>query len=254
MTSARPARINTAVRTSWSVGLLALAIGPGWAGAQEPLRNVIFEDGRALRVVDVRFDSGEAVLRTDAGLEVRVPARSVVGVEPAVDAPPEPDPIAVEEVRATAMRLADETEWRRAAGRYAETIAASADRHGLDRALLAAVAKVESNFDPFALSPKGACGMLQLIPATARRFGVRNVFDPSQNIEGGARYLRWLLDRFSGDVELALAGYNAGEGAVDRHGGVPPYRETQRYVVKVLDHARGEPAQAPGENGETEKK
>jgi soluble lytic murein transglycosylase-like protein len=242
------------MRTLGAVGLLALAIGFGPTRAQEPLRNVIFEDGRALRVLELRFASGEAVLRTDAGLEVRVPAASVVAVEAAVDAPPEPDPIAVDEVRSMAKRLADESEWRRAAGRFADTIAAAADRHGLDRALLAAVAKVESNFDPFALSPKGACGMLQLIPATARRFGVRNVFDPSQNVEGGARYLRWLLDRFSGDVELALAGYNAGEGAVDRHGGVPPYRETQRYVGKVLDHARGEPGQEPGENGETEKK
>ncbi|HEX6850723.1 MAG TPA: lytic transglycosylase domain-containing protein [Candidatus Polarisedimenticolaceae bacterium] len=242
------------MRTPGAVLLLALAIGSGLARAQEPLRNVVFEDGRALRVVDVRFASGTALLRTDAGLEVRVPAASVIAVEPAVDAPPEPDPIAVDEVRAVAAELADETTWRRAAGPFADTIAASADRHGLDRALLAAVAKVESNFDPFALSPKGACGMLQLIPATARRFGVRNVFDPTQNIEGGARYLRWLLDRFSGDVELALAGYNAGEGAVDRHGGVPPYRETRRYVVKVLDHARGDSAQEPGENGVADRK
>lgn len=229
--------------------MLLLAAGPGAIRAQEPLRNVVFEDGRGLRVTEVRFESGEAILRTDAGLELRVPAASVVAVEAAVDAPPEPDPIAVEEVRSVALALADETAWRRAAGRYADTIAAAADRHGLDRALLAAVAKVESNFDPYALSPKGACGMLQLIPATARRFGVRKLFDPVQNIEGGARYLRWLLDRFSGDVQLALAGYNAGEGAVDRHGGVPPYRETQRYVVEVLDHARGETPQDPGEKG-----
>jgi hypothetical protein len=215
---------------------------------------VIFEDGRALRVEAVRFEDGSAVLRTDAGLEVRVPASSIVAVEAAVDAPPEPDPIDVDGIREAAADLADETRWRRAAGRYADAIAGAADRHGIDRALLAAVAKVESNFDPFALSPKGACGMLQLIPATARRFGVHNLFDPQQNIEGGARYLRWLLDRFSGDVELALAGYNAGEGAVDRHGGVPPYRETRRYVVKVLDHARGEDAQGPAVNGTVEKK
>jgi soluble lytic murein transglycosylase-like protein len=75
------------------------------------------------------------------------------------------------------------------------------------------------------------------MPATARRFEVKNVFDPAQNVEGGARYLRWLLDRFGGRLDLALAGYNAGEGAVDRYHGIPPYRETTGYVLRVLDHA-----------------
>ena len=242
------------MRSPRALTLFCLAAAWAPCGAEEPLRNAIFEDGRALRVQAVRFESGEAVLRTDAGIELRVPAASVVAIEAAVDAPPEPDPVAVEAIREAAADLAQEGRWRQAAGRYADAIADAADRHGIDRSLLAAVAKVESNFDPFALSPKGACGMLQLIPATARRFGVRNVFDPSQNIEGGARYLRWLLDRFSGDVELALAGYNAGEGAVDRHGGVPPYRETQRYVVKVLDHARGPVDQDADGNGTLSKK
>jgi soluble lytic murein transglycosylase-like protein len=127
--------------------------------------------------------------------------------------------------------------WRKAAGRYADAIAAAADRNALDRALLAAVAKVESNFNPYAVSPRGACGILQLMPGTAKRFGVTNVFDASQNIDGGARYLRWLLDRFKGRVDLALAGYNAGEGAVDRHRGIPPFAETEWYVLKVLDRA-----------------
>jgi soluble lytic murein transglycosylase-like protein len=99
------------------------------------------------------------------------------------------------------------------------------------------VAKVESNFDPFAVSPRGACGILQLMPKTARRFGVEKIFDADQNIDGGARYLRWLLDRFGGRVDLALAGYNAGEGAVERHRGIPPFAETQWYVLKVLDRA-----------------
>ena len=242
------------MRSPRAVTLFVLALAGAPIGAGEPLRNVVFEDGRALRVQAFRFENGEAVLRTDVGLEVHVPAATVVAVENAVDAPPEPDPVAVDAIRLAAADLAEESRWRKAAGRYADAIAESADRHGIERSLLAAVAKVESNFDPFALSPKGACGMLQLIPATARRFGVRNVFDVEQNIEGGARYLRWLLDRFSGDVELALAGYNAGEGAVDRHGGIPPYRETQRYVGKVLDHARPPADQDVGENGTFSKK
>jgi soluble lytic murein transglycosylase-like protein len=115
----------------------------------------------------------------------------------------------------------------------------------LDRALLAAVAKIESNFNPFAISPRGACGILQLMPATAKRFGVKSVFDVEQNIEGGAAYLRFLLDRFGGRVDLALAGYNAGEGAVDRHHGIPPFAETQWYVIKVLDKAAQTGQSAP---------
>jgi soluble lytic murein transglycosylase-like protein len=92
----------------------------------------------------------------------------------------------------------------------------------------------ESSFKSRAISPKGARGLMQLMPGTAMRFGVTNVFDPRQNIEGGARYLRFLLDRFDGDVNLALAGYNAGEGAVEKYGWrIPPYAETQEYVRRI---------------------
>ncbi|MDF1530118.1 MAG: transglycosylase SLT domain-containing protein [Sedimenticola sp.] len=110
-----------------------------------------------------------------------------------------------------------------------------APEYGLEPELVLAVIAAESNFDPQAHSHMDARGLMQLIPATARRFGVANSFDPAQNIGGGAAYLGWLLDRFGEDILLALAGYNAGEGAVDKHGGVPPYRETRDYVVKVLD-------------------
>jgi soluble lytic murein transglycosylase-like protein len=99
------------------------------------------------------------------------------------------------------------------------------------------MAQTESAFDPNAVSPRGARGLLQLMPETARRFGVRDSFDATQNVDGGAAYLSWLLERYSGRTELALAGYNAGEGAVDRYQGVPPFSETRNYVERVLEGA-----------------
>jgi Soluble lytic murein transglycosylase and related regulatory proteins (some contain LysM/invasin domains) len=105
--------------------------------------------------------------------------------------------------------------------------------YNLDPKLLHAIAKVESNYNPRAVSPKGALGVMQLIPSTARLVGVSDPFDPRENIHGGARYLRYLLDKF-GDLTLALAAYNAGPKAVEAYGGIPPYEETQRYVRSVL--------------------
>ena len=109
-----------------------------------------------------------------------------------------------------------------------------APEYRLDPALVLAVMAAESNFDPAAVSPKNAQGLMQLIPDTARRFGVRNIVDPAQNIRGGMAYLRWLLAYFEGDLALALAAYNAGEGAVERYLGVPPFAETRNYVLKIL--------------------
>lgn len=107
-------------------------------------------------------------------------------------------------------------------------------RFGLPAGLAEAVARAESGLDPRAVSPAGALGLMQLMPATARAFGAQDPFDPAQNVLAGARYLRHLLDRVGGDLKLALAAYNAGPGAVRRRGGVPPCRETRRYVEKVL--------------------
>ena len=113
-------------------------------------------------------------------------------------------------------------------------IVESGARNGVDPVLLYAQMHTESAFKRGAVSPKGASGLMQLMPGTARRFGVTNIFDPQQTIEGGARYMRYLLDFFGGDVSLALAGYNAGEGAVMKYGRrIPPYRETQEYVRRI---------------------
>lgn len=120
---------------------------------------------------------------------------------------------------------------RREVTRWVERLA---PQYGLDPSLVLAVIRAESGFNPRALSPKNAQGLMQLIPETAQRFGVRDVWDPVDNIRGGMAYLRWLLDHFEGDVTLALAGYNAGENAVARHRGVPPYAETRAYVRKIL--------------------
>jgi soluble lytic murein transglycosylase-like protein len=109
----------------------------------------------------------------------------------------------------------------------------AASSAGVDPRLIVAVAGRESRYDAKAVSPVGACGIMQLMPATARYLGVTNVFDPRENVFAGARYLRTLLDTFHGDLDLTLAAYNAGPGAVARHNGIPPYRETQAYVAAV---------------------
>jgi soluble lytic murein transglycosylase-like protein len=137
--------------------------------------------------------------------------------------------------RAQGGALAAESRLRDIAARFDAQIAAAARAYGVSESLLLAVIAVESAGRERAVSGKGAQGLMQLIPATARRFGVADSFDPGQNIQGGAAYLDWLLKQFSEDVILALAGYNAGEGAVERHKGVPPYAETRDYVVRVLD-------------------
>ena len=116
---------------------------------------------------------------------------------------------------------------------YASEIRAAAHEYGVEEAIVRAIIHAESAYRPNAVSRAGAQGLMQLIPATASRFGVANPFDPSQNIKGGVKYLAWLLKRYDSNLTLAAAGYNAGEGAVDKYNGVPPYAETQRYVQRV---------------------
>jgi soluble lytic murein transglycosylase-like protein len=117
--------------------------------------------------------------------------------------------------------------------KFAELVRTLAPKYDVSPRLALAIVAVESNFEPFARSPKDARGLMQLVPDTASRFNVTNAYDPHQNVRGGLSYLRWLLAYYRGQVDLAAAAYNAGEGAVDRHGGVPPYAETRDYVRKI---------------------
>lgn len=157
----------------------------------------------------------------------RDPRARLVLVEPKPVIPPAavPDPANIAAPNATAP--------------LQTLIVAAAARHGVEAALVQAVIQVESGFNPRVVSPKGAQGLMQLMPATAQRLGVADAFDPRQNIEGGTRYLADLIALFKNDLRLALAAYNAGENAVIQYGNrVPPYRETQDYVPKVLDYYR----------------
>jgi soluble lytic murein transglycosylase-like protein len=137
-------------------------------------------------------------------------------------------------------------ERRAAPSPFDSVIEAEARAEGIDAALVKSVVLVESNFNPKAVSRKGARGLMQLMPEAARRFGVTDRFDAEQSIRGGVRYLATLLGLFKGDVALALAGYNAGENAVARHAGVPPYPETQEYIRRVLVAHRGTAVPAIG--------
>jgi soluble lytic murein transglycosylase-like protein len=117
---------------------------------------------------------------------------------------------------------------------YSPIIKRAAERHLVDQELVHVVIRAESNYDPFAISSAGAMGLMQLMPATARQYGVNNVFDPTQNIEGGVRYLKDLVRLYNGQTRLVLAAYNAGQEAVRRYNGIPPYPETKSYIASIM--------------------
>jgi hypothetical protein len=143
---------------------------------------------------------------------------------------PTPSPTSAESQRPKALPAAEE----QAPERYYRPLVESISRiNGVDPDLIDAMIRTESNYNPWAISPKGARGLMQLIPETGRRFGVSNFFDPKQNIEGGVRYFKYLLDMFGGNIDLSLAAYNAGENLVARLGKIPPYPETWDYVRKI---------------------
>lgn len=212
-----------------------------WTGVQGAER-AVFVDGGSLVLESHRSDRGRVILELQGGGEITVPVSRIRAFVPIP-----PDPV---EEPGPAAAAADNGERLRPEPGEGETadlsdpevlfprIAELALKYGLDTQLVAAVAMVESSLDPAAVSPKGAQGLMQLMPATASAYGVRNPFDAAENLEAGIAHLKKLLDLYDGDLRLALAGYNAGEAAVARYGGVPPYPETIRYVDRVMALAR----------------
>ena len=203
---------------------LVLIVAAVLAAEAAPARAEIalLSSGATLKVTGQRREGDMVMLTLKGGGEVGVAASELRGVVP--------DEVLDEVVLSATAKPTD----------LAEMVEAAARRHGLDPELVRAVVAVESGFRPDAVSPKGAQGLMQLMPATARSLGVKDAFDPFSNLDGGTRYLRMLVTRYGGDLNRALAAYNAGEGAVARHGGVPPYPETLAYVRKVLRRAEAD--------------
>jgi len=188
---------------------------------------VFFASGRTLNVKDHRRDGDSLVLTLRSGGEVGCDAALITRITP--DEAPYPEP--EEAVRLKPDTTIDSNSPDSSAP-YAEIIDRVSAREGVDAKLVRAVIEVESGYRPRARSPKGAMGLMQLMPATARQYAVTNPYDPAANIEAGIRHLKSLLARFP--RALALAAYNAGDAAVERFGGIPPYAETRNYVSRIL--------------------
>jgi len=193
---------------------------------------VVFKTGRTMSVQGYRVDGDRAQLVLREGGEVAFPLSMVARVEPDEVPYPVPEVATVAPQIAPQPVVVDET---LAARPFADLIATVAADQNIDARLVHAVIETESNYQVRARSPKGAQGLMQLMPATARQYGVRNSYDPQANVTAGVRHLKDLLSRF--ELPLALAAYNAGEGTIRRYGGVPPFPETQSYVSRILKKA-----------------
>jgi hypothetical protein len=202
---------------------------------------VILVDGNVMKVAQFEAEGDQARLIFPEGGRMTM---SITLVDRVVDdeyvPPPDPPPPAVEVVaeamNATAVPLRfDEAQAKVPEGPYGTMIFEAARRHSVNPQVVAALIRQESSSNPRAISHKGARGLMQLMPATAQRFGARKekLYDPKENLEAGIRYLSWLVEQFPNDLSKVLAAYNAGEGAVWRYGGIPPYRETQNYVRRI---------------------
>lgn len=210
---------------------VALSASPSPAAAEL----IVFEDGRVVKAAGYRIHSDELEIALPGGGSYRV---DLGRVERIVDDEVVVDTVVVEPDLFESegpFNLAFSAERKALFGtEYDAIIEKAAKQYDIDAALVSALIRAESNYQPRAVSPKGARGLMQLMPATARRLSVRQPFDPASNVQGGVRYLRELVDRFGNHPELVLAAYNAGEGAVEAYGGVPPYRETMAYVTRIM--------------------
>jgi len=221
-----------------SLILPAATIAALLAAATSASAEIVFlSSGRTLSVKSHRVDGDRIVLTLRSGGEVTCDKDVIAKVEPdevpyvdpdAPKAPPEAD-------RETAV--VDQDENLLDATPYGEIIAAASEAHGVNPMLVRALIQVESKFRPTARSRKGAMGLMQLMPSTVREYNLRNPFEPKANIEAGIKHLKTLIDRFGSSIELGLAAYNAGPGAVEKFNGVPPYRETRNYVSRILSLA-----------------
>lgn len=223
-----PMRVKLPILLSAVAVLLAGPVSPAAAEI------VFLTSGRTLSVKSHRLDGDSIVLTLRSGGEVTCSKDLIEKIEGDEAPYPEPEPAPAgapsDEAPAGEVRrpLLDGTP-------YADIIATLSETHGVDPLLVRALIQVESGYRPRARSSRGAMGLMQLMPSTARAYRVRNPFEPRANIEGGIRHLKSLIDRFG--VEIALAAYNAGEGAVRRFNGIPPYRETRNYVSRILSLA-----------------
>jgi soluble lytic murein transglycosylase-like protein len=189
---------------------------------------IYFSNERTMSVSGHRVEGDRLIVKLRGGGEMAFDRTLITRIGPDEVAYPEESPATAQPTQViSGARLAENTS-------YDPIIESASDKHGVDARIVKAVIQVESSFQPRARSPKGAMGLMQLMPRTARQYAARNPYDPKSNIEAGTRYLSKLLSEF--ELPLALAAYNAGEGAVRRFGGIPPYAETQAYVAKILSH------------------
>ncbi len=219
-----------------------LAFGLLACGASVPARAelVILTDGNVMKVASFEAAGDVARLTYPSGGRLSLPitrVERVVDDEVIPEPEPRPDAAAMAEaIRETAIPLRfEETQAKIPEGPYGDMIFETARRHSVNPQVVAALIGAESAGNPRAVSHKGARGLMQLMPATAERFGTRKekLYDPKENLEAGIRYLSWLAEQFPNDLAKVLAAYNAGENAVLRYGGIPPYRETRNYVRRI---------------------
>jgi Transglycosylase SLT domain len=215
-----------------AVALLALLVPAATASAEI----VFLSSGRTLSVKSHKVDGDHVVLTLRSGGEVTCDKDLIARIEP--DEVPYVDPNQPLKTEQTSDGADQQPDGPMLDGTpYGEIIASVSEAQGVDPMLVRALIQVESKFRPTARSRKGAMGLMQLMPSTVREYNVRNPFEPKANIEAGIKHLKTLIDRFGSSLELALAAYNAGPGAVEKFNGVPPYRETRDYVTRILSLA-----------------